>query len=502
MKCIQLSVSTLALAIAQVAAAGTEPYFTPLTESAIVGEANDMNEQQAPFVAPMGLQFKKLTSLEEAESAVMDTVQRVPGLGSGASMFDMLAYSNDGSYIFIPHETLFGAGVSRYSLHGDKTELLFAGNLAGATEDWSADFGAFDPARISPNNTLWLAEEWSGEGRVVEVLDPFAAAPVNPSADARGNWRVLTTVARVSHEGVSFSKHDDNRTIYFVDEDNSGSIYKLVLTTPGDYMGGGQTFVLVTDDFASAAAADNADPSKTWNSGDNAGVSRVGHATWVPITDAFGGDLATVTNPFDNSETSSTRPGRVAADDVDGTPFGHPEDSEVGTLASGNEVLYFTATSEKAIYSVEMLDESSAIVREFASEAATAKNVGFAGTTAELNSPDNLAQDALGNIYVIEDAPNSSEIGGDTWFLRDTDNDGVAESMDHFMSLRVRGSEATGMVFNPANPTEFAISVQHPSSTDLDAVVDGQGDAVWQVNLKNNGLDTQFVKALKNTSKK
>ncbi|MFW1676196.1 alkaline phosphatase PhoX [Pontibacter sp. JAM-7] len=494
MKPMNFAVSLLAFAVAQAATAGTEPYFTPLTSSALVGEANDQGEMQAPFVAPEGLQFKNLNSLHEVETYLNQSVQRVPGLGTGASMFDMLAYSEDGKQIFIPHETSIGAGVSRYDIENDVTELLFAGDQRGAEGDWSFDFGAFDPARLSPNGTLWLAEEWSGTGRVVEILDPLAAAPLNPQADMRGNWRVLTSIPRVSHEGIGFSKMDDNKTIYFVDEDRSGSIYKIVLNTAGDYVAGGQVFVLAVDAF-------DGDAAQRWDRAPNIGLTRTGHATWVAITDENGNDLPDVTNPYDNSETGSSRPGRVAADDVNATPFGRPEDVEVGTLASGNEVLYFTATSEQAVYSVEMLPGGDAMVREFASEANTAKNLGFPGTTGVLNSPDNLAQDALGNIYIIEDAPNSSSTGGDTWFVRDLDNDGVAESLDHFMSLRVRGSEATGMVFNPVKPTEFAIAVQHPASTNLDDVPGGFGDAVWQVKLKNNGLNKDFVKALKDTKK-
>jgi len=100
-----------------------------------------------------------------------------------------------------------------------------------------------------------------------------------------------------------------------------------------------------------------------------------------------------------------------------------------------------------------------------------------------LNAPDNLAQDAFGNIYIVEDAPNRSDVGGDVWFARDTDNDGVAESIDHFMSMQVAGSESTGMIFHPAQPTKFVIAVQHPTSTDLSIVPDGFGDAVWEFEI-------------------
>ena len=80
--------------------------------------------------------------------------------------------------------------------------------------------------------------------------------------------------------------------------------------------------------------------------------------------------------------------------------------------------------------------------------------------------------------------------------MRDVDNDGVAESLDHFLSLRVNGSEATGMIFNPADPTEFHICIQHPSSTNLSAVPNGMGDAVWTFNLANIP-NQDFVKSLK-----
>src|SRR5690606_17070526 len=118
-------------------------------------------------------------------------------------------------------------------------------------------------------------------------------------------------------------------------------------------------------------------------------------------------------------------------------------------------------------------------------ETVTPKNAGFASTSGVLNSPDNLAQDALGNIYIIEDAPNGSSTGGDIWFLRDADTDGVAESLDHFLTIQVAESEATGMIFNPVKPTEFVVAVQHPRSTDLEGYPTGFGDAIWTFDLSN-----------------
>lgn len=509
-----LAAGALALAVSQAALAGTDPYFSPLTQSSAVASPDHVNELNSPWQTPGGISQTKLMSLVEVENDVLQSIQRTDGdgrgnpSGAGASMFDMLAYGPQGRYIFIPHETGIGAGLSRYDSATGETQLIFAGDETGDRNDvlgdtWAYDYGAFDPARLTPNMTVIAAEEWSGQGRVVEVLDPFGPVPANPVAGSDSmqpgkGYRELTGIAKVSHEGINFSLKHKNQVIYFIDEDRSGSIYKLVLQKKGDYAGGGQTFVLVTDGFTG-----NAD--EWWNGGNSSDsdvnkdpavqASRFGEATWVAITDKNGVPLPGIRNPYDNSDLDdsdqcvpaenrcqpSARPGRDSADDVNGTPFGRPEDMTIATSRNGNELLYVTTTSEHAVISIENLGGNKAIVRQFASQE-TPKNVGFLPTTGVLNSPDNLAQDALGNVYIIEDSPNSGDVGGDVWFARDTDNDGVAESLDHFISLQVNGSEATGMIFHPKDPSRFVISVQHPTTTNI-AVGGEHGDAVWEFDI-------------------
>jgi len=465
------------LALSQAAVAGTNTFFTPLTASAVVTPPNSVEEFTAPWTAPAGITQELLTSMDEVEADATQSVIRVPGLGSNASMFDMIAYDPSGRYLFIPHETLVGAGASRYDTWNDKMETLFAGNLEGINGDWSADWGAFDPATFTPAGTLLVAEEWSGTGRVMEIVNPLAPAD-------KIRIREVETIANTSHEGLRFSA--DSKTLYFIDEWNSGSIYKVVYKQANNYQAPGVTYVLVVDGYAGDASLD-------YNRGSNVGATRTGMASWVPMTDKAGQPLTEISpfmnGPTDNPSTNpETRGGRGAADELGGTPYGRPEDMEVGRLANGNEVVYFAATSENAIYSIEETGDGKAMVRLFASNSATPKNVGFAATTGVMNSPDNLAQDVHGNIYIIEDNPNSSAVGGDIWFARDVNNDGVAESIDHFLSLRVGGSEATGMIFNPTNPYEFVVAVQHPASTDLDQVPAGLGDSIWSFDLNGSGF--------------
>lgn len=462
-----------AVVLSQASFAGTDLFFNPLTQSAPVSQPNSVNELTSPWQVPAGISQDNLTSMAEIEAdAFGQTTVRVSenGVGgpsrlSNATMWDMVAYDETGQYIYIPHETFTGAGVTRYDVENDFAEVLFQGDEAGLTGDWTNDWGAFDPATYTPNGTLFAAEEWSGEGRVMEVLNPKAAAH-----DIE--VRELTSIANVSHEGLRFSK--DEKTLYFVDENRSGSIYKFVMKRKGDYTVG-QTFVLSVDAF-------DGDASLNYNDEVNEGEVRTGLATWIPLTNRNGSKIKTPTNPFEVT-AEDNRPGRTAADEVGATPFGRPEDMEVTTLANGNEAVFFAATSETAIYSIEMLSKRKAIVKLAVEGGVTPQNLGHLPTTGVLNSPDNLAQDALGNIFIIEDAPNSSDVGGDIWFIRDVNTDGVAESIDHFMSIQVDGAEATGMIFNPAKPTEFVVAVQHADSTNLSLVPEGNGDALWKFDL-------------------
>lgn len=474
--------------------AGTDVWFTPLTESALVVPPNSLGETASPWITPAGIHQTNIVSLREIEDQILSPGQsiiRVPGADTSASMFDMLAYDSTGDYLFIPHETPIGAGCTRVRMYDNHAEVIFAGDQKGAVGDWSNDYGAFDPSRWTPNKTLLLAEEWSGEGRVIEILNPLAPADQIES-------RELHSIPNVSHEGINFSQKF-NDTIYFIDENNSGSIYKFVMAKPGDYTKG-QSFVLSVNAFLSSGG----NPAENYNSAANSTATREGLATWVPLTDKNGTPLPGISDPFVNGPTGpSSLSGRKAADDAGGTPYGRPEDMSVARLRNNGEVLYVAITSENKVISIEILEThrggkvsatGQARVRVMASNA-TPKNQGYAATTGVINSPDNLAIDSLGNVYVIEDAPNGAPGGGDIWFLRDKNGDGVAESVDHFMTIQVAGSEATGMIFNPANPLEFVVAVQHPASTNLANVPNGLGDAVWKFNL-SNVPNTTFTKAL------
>ncbi|MGH8533095.1 MAG: hypothetical protein ACREV1_10330, partial [Gammaproteobacteria bacterium] len=243
----------LALTVSHTALAGTDIFFTPLTESALVTLPDSDEEMNAPWVVPAGVSQKNLTSMAEIEADMKQSVVRAPGAGTSASMWDMVSFDRHGKNIFIPHESPWGAGGSRYNIKQDKNEVMFSGDAGGMNGDWSKDWGAFDPSSYTPNGTVFFAEEWTAEGRVMEVLSPHA--PID-----KIEVRELDSIANVSHEGLLFSA--DEKTLYFVDEWNSGSIYKIEFLNKNKYDKGGRTFVLAVDAF-------DGDPAANYNEGDN-----------------------------------------------------------------------------------------------------------------------------------------------------------------------------------------------------------------------------------------
>lgn len=417
------------------------------------------DEDNAPFLLPAGFSQREIVDRATAE---LDA-----DFAATFGNWDMVALDPSNRFVFIPHEVGQGAGLTRYdTLTGDFVAAMTGDNSGSFSTDrdaWNAaadggnpgvasgafgDYGAFDPAEWTPYGTVLVAEEWSGTGRMFEWLNPLMNAGDTPEV----RWLPLPSVA---HEGVKF---DSEGNLYFIDEWNSGSIYKYVPKVAGD-LGVGQTFVLSIDDFAGSGGV----ASENWNSTANSSATRTGAATWVAITDADGVPLTTA-DPFlwgpSNSETS--RGGRAAANELGATPYGRPED--LGII--GN-TLYLATTSENTVYSIQLTSDTTAFVQEFATRDTLDSATGSAVGTA-LRNPDNIATDAAGNVYVIED--NSP---GDIWKVIDADKDGVAESMARFASLGVAGAEPTGFI-ETNDPNVFLVAIQHPSSGN---------DALWEIRV-------------------
>ena len=162
--------------------------------------------------------------------------------------------------------------------------------------------------------------------------------------------------------------------------------------------------------------------------------------------------------------------GRAAADELNGTPFGRPEDVIIDEL-NGTEVLYVTATSEDAVYSIFLNSALNAEVKIFADRSTVNIQTG-SPVGVSFNNPDNLAIDAKGNVYIVEDqSPDNSDV----WQAVDANKDGVAEQMGRWLTHGVEGAEPTGVMFDP-NAKRVILNMQHPESGN---------DALWQVTLGN-----------------
>jgi secreted PhoX family phosphatase len=330
-----------------------------------------------------------------------------------------------GRYLFNPFETS-AAGVQRIDLQTGMTRTL--------VQPGTQDFISGDASRWSPWGGYLTAEEsWgsgSTKGRLFELTNPIAA-----SGPADAHFVQRAVLPRVSHEGLAFDK---DRSLYFIDEFNGGSIYKYISANPNaasgdDYFAAGQTFAMLV------------------NGGGNANAT--GSFTWMPITDPAGRAVSgiSVMNP------DGTVDGRLSANTVQATDYQRPEDLEIKTLTNGDQMLFVTTTTTHEVYSINLAShEVKLFVSRDTPDQATGLPVG-----TELTSPDNLAIDAAGNIYIVEDQPGGH---ADIWIAQDTGNDGVAESVARWASMSTIGAEPTGLYFDKFNPNIAYVNIQHPES--------------------------------------
>lgn len=407
-----IAASIMALATGATHAATNFDNFTPLA-----GDVGTGLPETAPF---------KLSSPNFTQKSIADRVTQLAAGQLNSGNWDMQTANETGAssgrYLFAPFETST-AGVQRIDLVTGVTQTIVQPGTQG--------FVAGDASRWTPWGSYLTAEEsWgtgSTKGRLFEITNPLA----DP---ASVNFVHRTNVPRVSHEGLAFDK---NNSLYFIDETNNGGIYKFDSVNPNatngnDYFAAGQTSLLKV------------------GAGNNNRAT--GAFVWTPITDATGTPLAGVNTNLDGSID-----GRQAQDAIASTSYNRPEDLEIQNLANGDQILYVATTTDDEVYSINL---SSNQVKLFASNTTLDAATNVAAGSAFQN-PDNVAIDAEGNIYIIEDQPGGI---ADIWFAKDADKDGVAESVGKWASLSTPGAEPTGLYFDKFNPNVAYVNVQHPTS--------------------------------------
>jgi hypothetical protein len=425
MKLKKLSLAIgLVLASSSALAADTSfDNFTPLLGDTVAGSL----PESAPFVlsSPHWSQINIVTR----------DVNQTSRFDSGN--YDMHTLNETGPdagrYLFTVYETS-QAGIQRTDLRNMQTTTIWAAPTVGSHV-------AFDASRWTPWGGFLTAEEsWSDPGtppsiygRLFEVTNPLAAP-----ADIYMVHRSI--LPRVSHEGLAFDKKNN---LYFIDERNDSHIFRFTSANPhatngDDFFAAGQTSVLRV--------------------GDGTVEEATGDAKWIPLTDKFGAPLpgvVIVTDPNGLTAIDGRATPKLPA--FLGTKFDRPEDMEIKTLRNGKQLLFVATTTNSKVFTIDL---SNNRVKLFVSrdtiDMATGLPVGAAFT-----SPDNIAIDAKGNIYIVEDQDGGRQ---DTWFAKDEDNDGVAEAVGKWASLTTIEAEATGLYFDPFRSNVAYINVQHPAS--------------------------------------
>ncbi len=354
-----------------------------------------------------------------------------------------------GRYLFTVFET-GQSGVQRHDLWTGHTETIWHSPVP-------EQHVAFDPSYWTPWGTFITAEEaWDATvvlpyGRLFELKNPLTAPaivnPLTPSSNDGADFVHQNVVPRTSHEGIQFDKAGN---MYFIDELNGGCIYKYtpaapfekVLAGKADYFAAGQTSVL--------RVGDGNTPNAT------------GNYSWVPFTTASGAALAgakVVTDP--NGITSVDARNSADLPQFKGTDYQRPEDLQIQTVR-GRQYLYVTTTTTNQVYRLDLHNSTIDVFADRSTvDLATGAPVG-----AALASPDNLAIDRDGNIYIVED--RGGGVDDDIWFARDLNQDGdlldAGEGIGRWASNGTLGSEFTGLYFDPRNKRRAWVNIQHPAS--------------------------------------
>jgi hypothetical protein len=404
--------------------------FDPVPGSAYGQTTNAWNE---PFIIPEGFSQKKVSdetdlNIYAGTQDDLDDMNTVNETGRQA-----------GRYLYRTHEVSGGGGVSVVDLWGQRPAKVLA--QEGDFPEFVSGF-QLDGLRWTPWGTLLFAEEeleeLSGEvpdlgpngvqdrGHLYEIIldprDPMVAIDVKDRP----------MLGRLRHEGIDIGP---DGAVYVVDELNGGSIFRFVPDRRGN-LSSGQLYALK---LTGLTDAEQQFPSAH---------PHTGKFEWVPL------DMSMVVV---NANT--------AADAVNATEYGRPEDMEII-----DQTLYVANTTEDRVIAIN-LKKKTVSTFVLAGLNVPLEN-GGAGITG-LNNPDNLAEGPDGRLWIVED-----NVPSDIWVTdKDRNQDGAADDVYLFASLKDSGAEGTGIYFGK-DPKTLFVNIQHAAKP--------LADGTWKI-TKNRG---------------
>ena len=381
--------------------------FTPLATSAACTNGGD---PIAPILLPPGYGQQVIAS----EPAFPDLPDMNTQNETG---------SQAGRFLYRPHEVVAGGSVTVTDLETGITTLLAQ----------RADWERLDGIVWTPWGTLLTAEE----AQVAALRDPrvpgATAGLVYEIDPVTGAEVPRPAIGAKSHEGMRF---DAQGNLYSISESNPGYVYRFVPDRRGD-LSEGQLYALKV----------------VAPSGD-----RTGEAIWMPLSRA----LVPV-----NADVEAARAGA--------TGYNRPEDVEIATSTGNNRgganVVYvsITGAGDNRVIGVQLREPRggrehlTALVFDYV-------RIGV-NAPADFESPDNLALDHAGNLYIAEDPGNAAVTrrGDDIWVATPNrgSNEAPAESVVRFASLTDCEAEPTGIYFETTGDRLF-VNVMHRGGDRLD----------------------------------
>lgn len=381
--------------------------FEPIPGSAYGQTTNDWGQE--PWILPAGFR-QSLVSDELADLGGGGGLDIYPGVDDLTDMNTVNETGpSAGRYLYRTHEQDANGAVSVVDLETGASKVLV--KQGQGVDETGLPWRDLDGLVWTPWGTLLFAEE-DPQGRLFEIkLDPR-----DPTTALAVHARPAVGLMR--HEGIEVGPEG---AVYVIDELNGGSIFRFVPDRYGD-LSRGQLFALKLSGIG--------DADQAWN----AGHDRTGPFEWVALDQA-----------------QAMLDAKVAADAVNATEYGRPEDVEL----IGSTLYVATTTEDRVI----ALDLNTRVVSTFVAAGLNAPVEQSSSAITGFNNPDNLADGPDGRLWIVED-----NFASDIWVAdRHVDGDGAAARVDLFASLRDSGAEGTGIYFGKDRHTLF-VNLQHTAA--------------------------------------